>query len=267
MGYFLRDGIRFHYEDVGAGPPLVLSHAITRDVTQLQRYIGTPPSFRVLRWDARGHGLTEPLGALERLNFSSFADDLAALLDHLEIGRVVLGGISMGAATTIAFCCRWPSRVRAAILIRPAWLAEPHPKSLQSLALIGRLLHENSYGEAREGFLKSEEYRCLHGASRRAAEQILGEFEYPLSFRRASRLLHITASAPIENWQQLKVCDMPVLVVGCANDPFHPLDVANKVVEHLPNARFAAVPSPLEYPDQHIRQLQETICNFLQMLR
>jgi pimeloyl-ACP methyl ester carboxylesterase len=266
MGYFLRDGVRFHYEDVGAGAPLALSHAITRDARQVRQYIGTPLSCRVIRWDARGHGLTEPLGAFERLNFSCFADDLAALLDYLEIGRVILGGLSMGAATTVAFCCRWPSRVRAAILVRPAWLAEPHPKSLRCLELIGHLLRQNSLDEAREKFLESEEYRYLHSASPQAAEQILREFECPFVSERAAQRLQIIASAPIDSWQQLKACDMPMLVVGCTNDPFHPIEVAGKWVEHLPNARFEAIPSTFDNRDQHIHRLREVICSFLKSL-
>src|SRR6478672_1247991 len=176
MASFLHDGIRFHYEDDGAGPALVLCHAIGRDVGQIQRYIGIPPSFRVIRWDARAHGFTEPVGPVDRLNFSSFAHDLASLLDHLEIEKAVVGGISMGAATSIAFCCRWPSRVRGAILIRPAWLAEPHPNSLKCLELIGRLLSETSLDMARERFRKSTEYYALRSKSSRAAQNLLSEF-------------------------------------------------------------------------------------------
>ena len=266
MASFLHDGVRFHYEVDGAGSPLVLCHAIGRDVGQIQRYVGTPLSFRVIRWDARAHGLTEPIGPVERLNFSSFAEDLASLLDHLEIESAVVGGISMGAATSIAFSCRWPSRVRAAILIRPAWLAEPHPNSLKCLQLIGRLLSENSLEQARERFRNSKEYYALRRKSSQAAENLLSEFEQPLSAVRAVRFLHITASAPIADWRQLALCDMPIMVVGCDKDPFHPLEVAVEWAEHLPNAYFAAVPSPLEDTDEHIQQLRETIHRFLQTL-
>jgi pimeloyl-ACP methyl ester carboxylesterase len=243
-----------------------LCHAIGRDVGQIQRYIGTTPSFRTIRWDARAHGLTEPLGPIERLNFSSFADDLASLLDHLEIERAVVGGISMGAATSIAFSCRWPSRVRAAILIRPSWLAEPHPNSLKCLELIGRLLSENSLDQARGRFLESAEYYALLGKSSQAAQNLLSEFEQPSSVARAVRYLEITASAPIADWRQLTLCDMPILVIGCDKDPFHPLEVALEWADHLPNAQFAPVTSPLEDTDEHIHQLRETIYRFLQTL-
>jgi pimeloyl-ACP methyl ester carboxylesterase len=266
MPYFLRSGIRFHYQDVGAGPALVLSHAVGRDLAQVQRYVGAPPGFRVVCWDARAHGLTEPGGQPEQLDFSAFADDLAALLDHLGIEEAVLGGISMGAATSVAFCRRWPFRVRALILIRPAWLAEPHPKSLQILELIGHLLGQAPVAEARERFIGTKAYRSLAAMSVRAAEQILSEFDHPAAAERASRFVQITASAPIDEWRQLEVCNMPVLVVGCPYDPFHPLEVSRTWVEHLPNARSAVVPSPLEDPDQHIRELREAIEGFLNTL-
>jgi pimeloyl-ACP methyl ester carboxylesterase len=266
MPYLLRGGIRFHYQDIGAGPALVLSHAIARDIAQVQRYVGTPPGFRIVCWDARAHGLTQPIGPPERLNFPSFADDLAALLDHLGIENAVLGGISMGAATSVAFCRRWPSRVRALILIRPAWLAEPHPKSLQILELVGRLLSQAPLAQARERFIETEFYRSLETVSARAAEQILSEFDNPAAAERALQFAQITASAPIDDWQQLQVCNMPGLVVRCANDPFHPLEVGGTWVEHLPDARMATVVSPFENPDEHIRQLRDAIGEFLNTL-
>jgi pimeloyl-ACP methyl ester carboxylesterase len=266
MPYFLRGGIRFHYQDVGVGPPLVLSHAIGRDIAQIQRYVGTPPRFRVVCWDARAHGLTDPVGPLEQLSFAAFADDLTALLDHLGIEKAIMGGISMGAATSMAVCSRWPSRVRAAILIRSAWLAEPFPASLRSIELIGRLLSQGPASQARKQFLESEEYRTLRRASAQAADQILSEFDHPSAVERAPRFVRITASAPIDDWQQLETCNMPSLVVACANDPFHPLEVSRTWVRHLPNARLAMVSSPIENPDQHICQLRQTISEFLSTL-
>jgi pimeloyl-ACP methyl ester carboxylesterase len=263
MSYFVRNGIRFHYSDSGAGPPLVLSHAIGRDLSQVQRYIGSPPHFRVVSWDARGHGRTEPIGPPDQLNFESFAEDLAALLDHLEIEAAILGGISMGAATSMAFCSRWPSRVRAAILIRPAWLVEPNPHSLQIIALIGRLLSEYSPNQARTLLLQTDEYRELRTISVAAANQILSELDHPLGVTRAVPFVHMPASAPINDWRELEQCKMPVLVVGCLNDPFHPVEVSQTWVEKLPNARFEIVASPIEEPDQHVYQLRQVIADFL----
>ena len=54
---------------------------------------------------------------------------LAAVLDGLEIERAVLGGVSMGAATTLAFALEHPERVDALIQITPAHLGSSAPHS------------------------------------------------------------------------------------------------------------------------------------------
>jgi pimeloyl-ACP methyl ester carboxylesterase len=120
--------------------------------------------------------------------------------------------------------------------------------------------------QARERFIETEAYHSLTTVSARAAEQVLSEFDHPAAPERTSRFVQIMASAPIDDWQELEVCNMPVLVLGCANDPFHPLEVSIAWVKHLPNARLAVVPSPFEDPERHIRQLREAIGEFLNTL-
>jgi pimeloyl-ACP methyl ester carboxylesterase len=184
-------------------------------------------------------------------------------LDYLEVEDAVLGGISMGAATTIAFCCRWPTRVRAATLIRPAWLDKPHPECLKPLERIGELLTNHDVHEAKRRFLESREYQLLRSQSPSAAAQALDQFNSPRAAERASRLVRIPGSAPISDWHETAVCTMPVLIVGNDRDPFHPLHVARQWAERLPHAQFAHVPSALEEPQGHTQQLQLTIREFL----
>jgi len=120
--------------------------------------------------------------------------------------------------------------------------------------------------EARRRFLQSREYELLQNASSRAAEQALALFDEPGSVERAARLVHIPASTPISDWQDLCRCTMPILVVGNENDPFHPLEVARQWAEHLPNAELSLIASAIEYPQQHTSQLRQAILSFLQTL-
>ena len=101
------------------------------------------PGVRLLSFDARGHGGTIALLDPERLTFSSFADDLCSLLDHLTIHAAVVGGISMGAGVALNFALRFPDRALGLILCRPAWLHERSPKNLQVYPQIASLIeHE-----------------------------------------------------------------------------------------------------------------------------
>ena len=53
--------------------------------------------------ECRGHGQTEACLDPSRISFAQFAEDLAVLLDSLNIERAVVGGISMGAGVALAF--------------------------------------------------------------------------------------------------------------------------------------------------------------------
>jgi pimeloyl-ACP methyl ester carboxylesterase len=109
------NGITLHYHDQGAGIPVLLVHAFPMNHAlwqpQLDTLIGEA---RLIAPDLRGFGASEvPNGPY---TMETFADDLAALLDQLQIERVVLAGVSMGGYIAFAFWRRYASRVRALVL-------------------------------------------------------------------------------------------------------------------------------------------------------
>jgi 3-oxoadipate enol-lactonase len=71
-------------------------------------------SYRVIAPDLRGFGETEALEGPATMN--RMARDVAQLLDHLEISRAVICGLSMGGYVALAFFKQFPSRVRALVL-------------------------------------------------------------------------------------------------------------------------------------------------------
>ncbi len=110
------NGLGIEYSIDGEhGPWLVLSHSLgcTRAMWDLQIAV-LATSYRVLRYDTRGHGLSDaPAGAytLEQL-----ADDAAALMDHAGIERVTWVGFSMGGMIGQVFALRYPQRLDALVL-------------------------------------------------------------------------------------------------------------------------------------------------------
>jgi pimeloyl-ACP methyl ester carboxylesterase len=109
MAFFEHEGIQFHYEISGQGPTVALCHGLTGDLSQPKQLINQLPGYRLLFWDCRGHGATEPVARAENFGFVSFAKDLDALLSDLGIERVVVGGISMGAAVATRYAIQYPS--------------------------------------------------------------------------------------------------------------------------------------------------------------
>jgi 3-oxoadipate enol-lactonase len=108
-------GIEIAYEDVGRGAPVVLLHGFPFNRTLWREQAAAlAASFRVITPDLRGHGesgVAEGPATMEEM-----AEDVAALLGELGVARAVVGGLSMGGYVTLAFCRRFPGRVRALVL-------------------------------------------------------------------------------------------------------------------------------------------------------
>ncbi len=64
-----------------------------------------------------------------------------SLADHLQLGpKLVLVGVSMGAATALAVAIKDPGRVHALVIVRPAWLNQPLPDNLRAFPEVAKLL-------------------------------------------------------------------------------------------------------------------------------
>src|SRR5919112_374785 len=104
------------YDDTGgSGATLVLLHGFPFDRSMWRgqaKALGG--EFRVVAPDLRGLGETPPGDG--DVTIEGMAEDVAALLDELNLGRVVLGGLSMGGYVAFEFFRKFPNRVRALVL-------------------------------------------------------------------------------------------------------------------------------------------------------
>jgi len=115
------DGVTLSYTDDGDGPVLVLLHGFAADTNVNYVRPGLfdlflDEGFRVIAFDARGHGLSEKPREPEGYANDAMRHDVAALLDHLRIDSCALVGYSMGAHTSLRVAPREP-RVRALVLL------------------------------------------------------------------------------------------------------------------------------------------------------
>lgn len=115
-GRFLQlDEARLHYEDEGEGPAVLLVHGWTLDLEMWEPQArALQDSFRVVRLDRRGYGLSGGVPAAER-----DASDLAALCSHLGLKNVALLGMSQGARCVLEFAATAALPVTAVILDGP----------------------------------------------------------------------------------------------------------------------------------------------------
>jgi 3-oxoadipate enol-lactonase len=120
--YFEHAGRRLGYLDATStsGPragTLVLLHAFPLSAEMWQPQLDAPPpGWRVLAPDLRGFGQSSPGAPSVPVSVDDDARDVVALLDHLSLDRVVVGGLSMGGYVAFAALRVAPDRLRGIVL-------------------------------------------------------------------------------------------------------------------------------------------------------
>ena len=110
--------IEIYYEDHGSGQPVVLVHGypLNGHSWERQERALLAAGYRVITYDRRGFGRS----AMPAVGFDydTFASDLNALLEHLDLTGAVLGGFSMGTGEVTRYLARYGSaRIAKAVLI------------------------------------------------------------------------------------------------------------------------------------------------------
>ena len=105
MAYFEFEGHRLAYTIYGEGDPLILLHGQLLSQT-MQGPLALSLSERghqVITFDLLGHGKSDRPDDMSLYSMGQFAEQVVALLDHLEINKAVVGGTSLGANVALEF--------------------------------------------------------------------------------------------------------------------------------------------------------------------
>ena len=147
-------GVRLCVDDRGQGPAVLLAHGMWCDAGMFQTLAQLlAPKARVLVPDLRAHGRSDV--PTSSWTVADLADDLAAILDQLEIPRVVLVGFSMGGMAAVEFALRYPDRLTGLMLVGTSAAAEALVRTTQ-IKVLARLIELT--GPAR--FLPNEASRA-----------------------------------------------------------------------------------------------------------
>ena len=121
-----RDGESLFYRDWGTGDPVVFLAAwgLPSDMWAYQMVPLSEQGFRTVAYDRRGHGRSSDPGA--GYDYDTLADDLAAVLDELDLRRVTLVGMSMAGGELVRYLTRHGSS-RVSRLVFVATAATPFP--------------------------------------------------------------------------------------------------------------------------------------------
>ncbi len=114
------NGVELHYIEQGQGEPLVLLHGGQGDYRswEILMKVLSPP-YRVISYSRRyNYPNKNPLTATYHSAYTE-ADDFAAFIRKLKLGRVHLVGTSMGAFTALVLAVKHPEMVRSMVLAEP----------------------------------------------------------------------------------------------------------------------------------------------------
>jgi pimeloyl-ACP methyl ester carboxylesterase len=229
-------------EASGEGPPIVLCHGITAT----RRYVHhgsralERAGHRVVTYDARGHGESDPAPASEDYEYTWLLADLERVVAvEVGVGPFVLAGHSMGAHTAVAYALRHPDRLTGLVAIGPVYLGEIPSASLDYWDGLASALERGGV----DGFVAYiDRNQNIDPAWR---DSVLG-------FTRVRMLLHrhpsalvealrgVPRSRPFGSLAELERLDLPALVVASHDeaDPGHPYAAAAAYAERLPRAKL-----------------------------
>jgi pimeloyl-ACP methyl ester carboxylesterase len=142
-GYAAVNGIKMYHELYGEGEPLVLIHGGLTTIGEMQGWVQPlAKTRRVIAVEMQGHGRTADT---ERpMNFPTMGDDIAALLDQLNIPKADLVGHSFGGASALRAAIQHRDRVgRLVVISSPSARSGWFPKAQHGMSQVSAALAEN----------------------------------------------------------------------------------------------------------------------------
>jgi non-heme chloroperoxidase len=266
------DGTQLYYKDWGTGQPIVFCHGwpLSSDSWEAQMMHVASRGFRAIAHDRRGHGRSsQPWDGNE---MDTYADDLAALVDHLDLHDAVLVGFSTGGGEVARYVGRHGTKRVAGL----ALISAVPPLMLKTDANPGGLPIE-VFDELRAKSLadRSQLYRDLasgpfFGFNRAGAKPSQGMID---SFWHQGMLAghknaydSIAAFSATDFTEDLKKFDKPTLILHGDDDQIVPIGVsAHAAAKLVPHAKLVVYPgAPHGLTDTHKERLNADLLAFLQ---
>jgi non-heme chloroperoxidase len=225
-----KDGTEIYYKDWGEGPVVTFSHGwpLSSDMWDGQMLFLAQHGFRAVAHDRRGHGRSSQPSSGNDMD--GYADDLAALIETLDLRNVTLVGHSTGGGEVARYIGRHrTARVAKAVLISavpPALLqTDANPEGLPKEAFDGIVA-----GLAAD---RSQFYRDLakqfYGANRPGAEVSQGVLDQFWTWSMQSGLKNSCASVTsllTDFTEDLKKFDVPTLILHGDDDQIVPVQIS-----------------------------------------
>jgi non-heme chloroperoxidase len=265
------DGTSIYYKDWGAGSPIVFCHGwpLSSDSWESQMFFLAQHGYRCIAHDRRGHGRSsQPSGGNE---MNTYADDLAALVAHLDLSDIVLVGFSTGGGEVARYIGRHTTQHVAKV----ALISAVTPLMLQTDANPGGL-PKSVFDGFREAFLKdrSQFFRDVpsgpfFGYNRPGAKPSQGAIDswwlQGMQGGHKNTYECIAAFSETDFTEDLKKFTIPTLIIHGDDDQVVPIDSAARTSAKLiPHAKLIEYPgAPHGITETHKERLNQDLLVFV----
>jgi len=265
-----KEGTTIYYKDWGQGPVVTFSHGwpLSADAWDGQMFFLAQKGFRVVAHDRRGHGRSSQATSGNDMN--GYADDLAAVMEALDLKGATLVGHSTGGGEVVRYIGRHGTkRVARAVLISAV------PPLMVKTAANSEGLPLEVFDGLRRDLVKdrSQFYRDLalpfYGANRPGAQVSQGTLDQFWLWSMQAGLKNaydsIKAFSETDFTEDLKKIDVPTLVLHGEDDQIVPVkDSAKKSARLIKGAKEVYYPgAPHGMTSTHQDQVSEELLAFI----
>lgn len=265
------DGTQLYYKDWGEGRPVVFSHGwpLSSDSWEAQMQFLASHGFRTVAHDRRGHGRSSQ--PWHGNDMDTYADDLAAIIETLDLNDAVLVGFSTGGGEVARYIGRHgTSRVSKVVLISavpPLMLkttTNPHGLPIEVFDDLRAAQLAN-----RAQFYRDLPAGPFYGFNRPGAKISKGLIDawwrQGMQGGHKNTLDSIKAFSETDFKEDLKKFDVPTLVIHGDDDQVVPIDIGGRQsASQIKNARLIVYPgAPHGLTETHRDLLHSDLLTFL----
>lgn len=234
--WFESEGTRLFAVESGRGRPVILLHGGLANHLACRRFAAPLSSrFRLITPDLRASGRSHHAGPL---TWDQLADDVAALVRHLGLARVVVGGVSFGAGCAVRFALRHPAMTAALVVLMPAFAGADVGLTAAQRAAMDAMEAAGSRAVTEGVQVLHRLFDALPAELRDRARAVADTFD-PASVAATTRFM-VSGAYPFARAAELASIAVPALLVP-GTDPQHPVEVSEVYRQALPRCTVREV--------------------------
>lgn len=236
MPVAVNEGARLRYEVAGPGEaaPLLLINSLGCDLEMWQPQLTDfAARFRVIRYDARGHGQSS-LGHKAELTVADLTRDAVAVLDAAGAERAHWCGLSLGGMTSMWAAVHYPERVAAIVLSNTSAYLPPR-ENWDARIETARTRGMDALVDTILGRWFTTEFRQQHPEAVQPIRSML------LATSPSGYAACCAAIRDMDQREAIGAIRQPVLVIAGARDPATPPEHAEQILQRIPGARLTVL--------------------------